>query len=236
MSSDDLSLQQFKRYLRDVMAGINKKHYIITYFFILVLSFCIFYTSGCTPNKQTDMVQTSSSATGSPNTTIPSTNATIKQDPWTDIVIKAELIVYGTITDKKYEVETIIVGNDTAKHAYTIYTLKVEKLIKGPPNTRETIIRVPGGIIDDKTYERYIGPNFIITDKALLCLTYKKDDMYIGPEVLWAESTASIGKPIRSLDQEISMVLKIMIDNNIPIMLPQNERPPIPVMNTRTKQ
>jgi hypothetical protein len=205
-------------------------------FIIIILAFTLLYLSGCTPQERTILTQTSSPVPASPNATIPSPSVTTKQDPLTDIVIKADLIVYGTITDKKYEVETLSVGNITAKHAYTIYTFTVEKIIKGPADTKEAIIRVPGGIIDDKTSEVYLGPNFFITDKALLCLTYKKNSMYIGENVLWAESSASVGKPMTSLDQEIGRVLKIMIDNNIPIMLPQNERPPIPTMITIPKR
>ena len=43
------------------------------------------------------------------------------KDPLTELVVKADLIVQGTITAQKYE---------TGRYVYTIFTLTVEKVLK----------------------------------------------------------------------------------------------------------
>jgi len=87
-------------------------------------------------------------------------------DPLTDEVIKADLIALGTITDNRSEVVNVVSGNRTGKFAYTLFTLSVEKVIKGDPLTKEVIIRVSGGYMGDGTYQGPTGAYFSISDHS----------------------------------------------------------------------
>ncbi len=83
-----------------------------------------------------------------------------------DLVVKSDYIVMGTVADKKVEVVTVGEGKLAGKRAYTIFTLSVEKVIKGDPDTKEVLIRVEGGRTRN-FWQPPMGPYFSIPDKVL---------------------------------------------------------------------
>jgi hypothetical protein len=207
----------------------NIKGVAVFYFIqVLLLTLVILTLSGCTTTKPTTSNKTDTSILPIPTTTTLSPTPPTKVDPWTDIVIKVELIVTGNITNQKYEVITVESGNNTGKRAYTIYTLSVEKVIKGYSDTKEVSLCLAGGLIDDKVFQSYPVPNFYLADKILVCLSKKSNNMYDVLAVLWLETSVIPITPVINLRDTIGRILKIMLDNHLPITLPENERPPIP--------
>lgn len=99
-----------------------------------------------------------------------------------DPVAKADLIALGTITDKKYEVVSVGLNTDNVpgKFAYTIFTLSVEKVIKGNPDTKEVLIKVKGGPIG-QVYQVPTGAYFSISDRMLALLHLEEDNVYTLP-------------------------------------------------------
>jgi hypothetical protein len=167
---------------------------------------------------------------------IPALNCT-PPDPLTDTVIKADLIVLGTITDNRTDVVTVVSGNTTGKYAYTLFTFSVEKVIKGDPSIKEAIIRVPGGYIGE-IYQVPIFGYFQISDHVLLSLIREDADVYTlfaaprrGREIpihgdsgiLWIRGSAMSGVPLEEIMGRICKILRI---NKIPISL--NEPCPDP--------
>ena len=162
----------------------------------------------------------------------------IQKDTIKDTIANADLIVLGTITDKKYDVVTVGSGNTTGKYAYTIFTLSIEKVIKGEPSTKQVFIKVAGGYIGE-IYQVPIGKYFRISDHVLVSLIKKDADVYslfeVLPKggqipidsnggVLWIDgSVISSSTPLQEM---MGRVAKIMLANNIPISL--DEPVPIP--------
>jgi hypothetical protein len=107
------------------------------------------------------------------------------KDPLKDIVIKADLIVLVTITDQKYEMKNTL--------TYTIYTLSIEKIIKGKVDTKEIFLKVSGG---QGQGGFNFEPHFQLSDRALICLKNGKDNIYLPLSggapidgVLWTKNT-----------------------------------------------
>jgi hypothetical protein len=151
-------------------------------------------------------------------------------DPLTHTVIKADLIVLGTITDNRTEVVTVMSGNTTGKFAYTFFTLSVEKVIKGNPDTKEVLIKVEGGPIGGGVYQGPTGAYFLLQDRILASLHLEEDNVYIIPSsgVVWSERPTIGAKSIVGLQESIGRIIQIMLANNIPIALPHSEWPPLP--------
>jgi hypothetical protein len=164
-------------------------------------------------------------------TTIPYPRGCALRDPLTETVIKADLIVLGTITDNRTEVVTIVSGNTTGKFAYTFFTLSVEKVIKGNPDTKEVLIKVEGGPIGGGVYQGPTGAYFSISDRVLAMLHLEEGNIYTIPYsgVVWSESPTIGAKSIVGLPESIGRIIQIMGENNIPIALPHSEWPPLPV-------
>jgi hypothetical protein len=156
-------------------------------------------------------------------------------DPFEDRVVKSDLIVYGTITDREYDIVTVKSANSTGEFTYTIFTLSVEKVIKGDPSTKQVPIKVVGGL-EGTPGPLPTGPYFSITDKILVCLIKEAGNGYtlfpLSPfGVLWVES-GETPQPIiirngieMNLEKWIGEVIMIMQNNNIPIALDE----PIPI-------
>jgi len=146
-------------------------------------------------------------------------------DPLTEAVINADLIVLGTITDQRNEVVNVAEGHWGGKHAYTIFNLSVEKVIKGDPNTREVLIRVPGGYLGE-VYQAPTEWYFSISDRLFLNLHKEEGNIFTIPRingVIWIEGVSVVSEA--SLEYMMGCVAKIMKDNNIPIVLDE----PIPM-------
>jgi hypothetical protein len=152
------------------------------------------------------------------------------RDPLTETVIKADLIVLGTVTDNSTEVVTIVSENSTGKRAYTFFTLSVEKVIKGNPDTKKVLIKVKGGPLGGEEYQEPTGAYFYIADRILVLLNLEEGNVYTLPyaSIVWSESPAIGAKSIESLSYSIGRIIQIMRENNIPIALPASEWPPLP--------
>jgi len=152
-------------------------------------------------------------------------------DPLTETVIKADLIVLGTITDNRTDVVTIVSDNSTGKRAYTLFTLSVEKVIKGNPDTKEVLIKVKGGPISSDVYQVPIEGYFSISDRLLAALHLEANNVYTIPSsgLVWCERPTIGARPLESLSDSIGRVIQTMIENNVPIALPRSEWPPLPV-------
>ncbi len=154
-------------------------------------------------------------------------------DPLTDVVVNADLIVLGNITDKRYDVVSVVSGNVTGKFAYTIYTLSVEKVIKGDPATKQVFIKVEGGWTGD-AWQGSKGCS--ITDRMLVCLRKTEGNVYtvrpVDSGVLWSESSVISPQVIirngvvMDLEKWLGEIIVIMKANNIPIALPESEWSP----------
>jgi hypothetical protein len=104
----------------------------------------------------------------------------IEKDPFKAQVTKADLIALGTITQQKYDIQTEIICADnefTRKGAYTVFTLSVEKVIKGNPDTKSASIKVEGGPINGM-YQLPTGRYFRISDHVLVGLIRQKGNVY----------------------------------------------------------
>jgi hypothetical protein len=149
------------------------------------------------------------------------------EDPLKDNVIKADLILLVTATDQKYEVVQGGQGEYAGTFTYTIYTLSIEKIIKGKVATKEIFLKVSGG-----PYQGGFNfePHFNLSDRALICLKNGIDNIYLPlgsgkPDdgVLWIKSLSI--NSVEKLDDIIGRVIRIMQAYDIPIALPSSEFP-----------
>jgi hypothetical protein len=191
---------------------------------ILMQLISLFYISGCSGVENS---KTISSALEHPYI-----------DPLTDIVIKADLIVLGTITDNRTDVVTVVSGNFTGKSGHTFFTLSIEKVLKGDPSMKEATIREDCAYLGNGMYQwSTTCAGFQISDHVLLGLI-REDDFYI----LYAAPYGELGTPIDTvnsdfwwqgrsrapLEEIIGRIVRIMLINNIPVTLPASEWPPLP--------
>jgi DNA-binding beta-propeller fold protein YncE len=132
-------------------------------------------------------------------------------DLLTEVVVEADCIALGTITDKQYDTTSNIV--------YTIFTLSVEKMIRGNPDSKEMFIKLPGGETDEYSMIIPGALYFSVPETVLLCLKKMNADVYsVMPNgVLWGKSDV-VSMQI-DLSTVIGRVVLIMKDNNIPVAL-----------------
>jgi hypothetical protein len=212
-----------------------------TFLILLFLVPVILSAYGCGREKQSTEPTTTPSAppvTG-PVTVPPSqpsaggggpASTVIPSDPeenFKNAVLNADLIVSGNITSLRYEVIKVESANVTpGKYAYTIFTLTVDKVIKGYPNTNEVLIKLPGGYIGE-IYQVPIMGYFSISDQVLLTLHREADDVFTvtSPSLVWIRGKTAMSEP--ELSDVIVRVIRIMRANNIQIALPEAEWPPL---------
>ena len=155
-----------------------------------------------------------------------------REDAFTDIVVKSDLIVYGSITGNRYETVAVGEGETAGWVAFTISSLSVEKVIKGEPDITEVLIRTEGGLIESpegNVIQGSLGPS--IGDKSLQGYHREDDNVYtlIHNGLFWVETikepkiTTTI--PLRDM---IGRIIVVMQANDIPIALPPSEWPPLP--------
>jgi hypothetical protein len=189
-------------------------------FFAIVVS-----TAGCAPVIQTNEPGTPVAIINNPTKELPIFLVSEAQkDPLKDRVLNADLIVSGNITDQRSEMTNTVQGRID-----TIYSLTVDKAIKGDPSAKEIFVRVPGGTLDGKTYSIAGVVHYSIHTILLSCLHKEADGIYtILPDgVVWEENkTVSMNVPITDA---IGRVVKILIAFNIPVALPAQDIPPLPV-------
>ena len=166
-------------------------------------------------------------------------------DSLTNTVMEADLIVLGTISDLKYQVVTTYHGDNltlkfpstdnltvVGRDAYTIFTLTVEQVIKGDPNTKEIFIKKDGGPLGNDVFQAPIPGNFYfsLSDRLLLSLKEGYDGIYTDFYLparnepiwieggmggfLWIKGTATSAVDVNTM---ISRINQIMIENGIPL-------------------
>ncbi len=159
------------------------------------------------------------------------------KDPLRFYMLEADGIVRGTITAK----------NDQGKS--WVYTLSVNQVIKGDPETAEVFILEPKGFAPEFTAE--------ISDEIVACLTkypYSDDKMpeaintSITPlngltlrisydRLIWSTSWPDeLGEPqwrlelyLHNLEVATGRVVQILRAYNVPVALPEKDIPPLPV-------
>jgi hypothetical protein len=159
----------------------------------------------------------------------------IQKDPLKDPIAEADLIALGTITDKKYEIASVILNTDnitSGKFAYTIFTLSVEKVIKGNPDIKEVSIKNSGSPLDDRGIAMPSEAVFDVGDHVLAVLTHEEGTTYsfVQPGgIVWLNRGAVV-LPGDATDLQYSLgrIVKIMLLKHIPITLPRSEWPPLP--------
>jgi DNA-binding beta-propeller fold protein YncE len=150
-------------------------------------------------------------------------------DLLTNVVIEADCIVSGTISDKRYEEFPFKKGEMGGIH--TIFTLSVENMIKGDPESKEVYIKLPGGKTDEYSMIIPGVVYFSVPEIVLVCLKKSGENIYtIMPNgMLWEKSSTVRTSP--DLLVVIGRLTQIMKDNYIPIALPPEAIPILPVQN-----
>ena len=101
-------------------------------------------------------------------------------------------------------------------------------------NTKEVFIKTDGGKIGDSEVFVEPGFRFRISDEMLACLHNEGNNTYtiflygLPPDtggVLWYNGP---GEHPPDIQKTIGRVINIMLANNIPIALPEKDRPPMP--------
>jgi WD40 repeat protein len=136
-------------------------------------------------------------------------------------VLAADLIVFGIITDLKYDVQNI--GN--GRNVWTVYTLAVDKVLKGDPQTKVVSLRLQGGKFPDGTESQVVnGYRFEISNQLLLAL----DDAANGYSIraiFYQDSPKS--HPSISSASVVARVQRVMQENNLPVSLAPGDVPAI---------
>ena len=193
---------------------------------LAVLMACI---QGCKSNENLSLNSTSLQETVQPSVTYlpnsPSTILTTKATPRsvapeitpvdliTPVVLAADLIVSGSITDLKYDVQNV----ENGRVVSTIYTLAVDKVFKGDPQTATVSLRLPGGKFPDGTESSVInGYRFGISDRLLIALNVSVNSYTIGDIFHWESKTIHTDTPLTTM---IARVVRVMQENNLPVSL-----------------
>jgi hypothetical protein len=180
---------------------------------MLIISF-----SGCSNYSETPVYSSSPVVSTTPVITQSSPTIEVKpnsKDPWEEMVLRADCIVAGTITNKSYELVTVPQTDGNGKLAYTNYILSVEKVIKGDTDTKEIFIKLQGGPINENLYEVPVFGGFEVLEKVLVCLSYQGDNRFtlVPDGKLWTNDKKFVPSKI---EDAISHVTRIMNDKNIP--------------------
>ena len=168
-------------------------------------------------------------------------------DPITHIVLQADLIALGKITDSRNEFTTVVSDNSTRKYTNTYFTFSIEKVLKGDPSINEVIIKqFFCGRLDDGTYQWSTAcAGFQIYDHVLLGLMRNEDYYYLyaapypdgsipiddtNSDFWWDRSS---GNPLlareaqEALEQIMGRIYRILIIYNVPYNM--DEPVPIPI-------
>jgi hypothetical protein len=197
---------------------------------ILAVATLLVLFSSCGNPATSSTISTSTPASTTTSST--STSSPIKViglDP----ILVSDMIILGTVTDLKYDIVDVVEGEHSGKSIHTIFTVSIEKVIKGDSATKELFIRGEGGMTAEVA--EIPNPNYLISDKVLVCLGRENNEFYtlLTDGLIWIYSS-KYGMDISplTLSDSIGLVIKIMQANNLPIALPQSEWPPLPASTT----
>ncbi len=158
-----------------------------------------------------------------------------QQDPLTDPVVKADLIVLGTVTGIESRIEIYMPPSDNITKVpvpYTYYALSVEKVIKGDPAIKDITIKTSGGPVGGGVILPGDAVVFEVGDRPLVILIHKEGTIYsiVQPGgIAWIERKGMVGVGVDTeLQNRLGRIIKIMLLKHIPITLPRSEWPPLP--------
>jgi hypothetical protein len=159
----------------------------------------------------------------------------IYHDPLTDPVVKADLIVLGTVTGIESRIEIYMPPSDNVTKislAYEYFRLSVEKVIKGDPAIKEVSIKGSASPLDDRGIRMPTELVFEAGDRPLVILTHKEGTTYslVQPGgIAWIERKGMVGVGVDTeLQYRLGRIIKIMLIKHVPITLPRSEWPPLP--------
>lgn len=151
------------------------------------------------------------------------TRKTTTPDPLEYITLNSDCIIVGTITDQEYEILTTFDGTRTHRIPNTIFTVSIEKVIKGDVKGSKVLFRVEGGPIDDKGWllppKEYYG----IGEKIIACLSDNCRGIYGSIVVPWYYSER--GSTGAKREDIICRIINIMKKHKIPVSLAPDEIP-----------
>ena len=144
-------------------------------------------------------------------------------------VKETDLIVVGIIIDEKDQTVTSTspIGQITY-NPMSLYTLSIEKIIKGDLNSRE------GSRLPEIQFQS--PPMFNTSERIMVFLDKTTISPYQYRPIMrgglgWAEGKGTKEAELRELNEIICMVIKLMRKNNIPVALAPDQIPcpPLPV-------
>jgi hypothetical protein len=143
-------------------------------------------------------------------------------------VINADIIAHGVITKREYkELKDYLVTTNT------IYTLSLDKVIKGNTNKKEILIKREGGVLPNGgTMEPFDSSDYgyDLFEEVLGCFQIA-DNTYYCHAIrggMWMKSDEKFMSKPTSLEERTGQILKIMYVNDLPISLPKSEWPSYP--------
>jgi len=95
------------------------------------------------------------------------TATTVIPPSFEELVVQAELIFQGTVTDVKSQ----WVGEGGQRHIVSYVTMQVEEAIKGNPGATYTL-QMLGGTVGEDTMEVTDTPKFKVGDRDILCVEH----------------------------------------------------------------
>lgn len=144
-------------------------------------------------------------------------NQTTRHELTTTAVKQSDLIVYGSVIKSDIEKET--------QASFNIYTFAVNEVIKGKTDKKEIIFKTNS--MEDQSLSAS-NREFSLSTSLLAGFRVGKDGYYylIDHGVFWCKSE-TISSAI-DYENSLGNILKIMLDNDIPVSLSHSEWPPIP--------
>lgn len=153
--------------------------------------------------------------------------------PLDELVKKSDYIVIGTFTDKESYWEEVGQG----RIIFTNFTLAVEKVIKGESKVEEITVVGGGGEVDGIRSYTTAGASITLNTRVIVFLTrYKEGDdrfyvMGANQGIQYLDSKWQYWEE-GGRERYISSIVKIMVDNHIPVSLPLSEQFTYPVFAT----
>jgi len=198
----------------------------------VVSSILLLSVAGCAAQGPEAAGQAARSGGGGASPTSPSSQASPNPGLRARILAQADLIVLGVIVQRRTEVGGSGTGEAGGRFVYAIYTLSIDKVVKGAPAEKSILIRAEGGgfIPGTDVYQLPSGKHFDVGDRTLVCLL-KQDNYYVVLAEEWGEGKGWSMTP--GLRDVLGGLIRTMLDNGISVALPKEEWPPLPTALAR---